>query len=162
MTEQPTKSSSEVKRISNPVIKPETEVEKGQSVSQPFEQPICEHCQQVNCQCRAVLLKENRPERPKCKTCKGTGQIFRKFTPSSMGEDEVRPCPDCIEQPNTELLIVKTIQGLTTCINNDLEKLAVLTADMPMNECKLLIIQALANIDSFEKTTLFELQKAFE
>lgn len=36
--EQPTKSSSEVKRISNPVIRPETGVKNRKGVSRPFEQ----------------------------------------------------------------------------------------------------------------------------
>lgn len=67
------------------------------------------------------------------------------------------------EQPNTELLIIKTIQGLTTCINNELQKLYI-------NKLSEVIYQkqagakarALESINSFEKNELYELQKAFE
>lgn len=63
------------------------------------------------------------------------------------------------EQPNTELLIVKTIQGLMTVVNDNLVKLSEISEDM---ECKALVLKALEDIDLFEKTTLYELQKVVE
>lgn len=68
------------------------------------------------------------------------------------------------EQPNTELMIIKTIQGLVSTANRELGKLD----EMAMKERKgiveraVLIGQALEDIDIFQRTTLNELQKAFE
>lgn len=68
------------------------------------------------------------------------------------------------EQPNTNIIIVKTIQSLITLINNNLEKLREgITNQVPGDSChKLRVLQALEEIDLFERTTLYELQKAFE
>lgn len=70
------------------------------------------------------------------------------------------------EQPNKELLIAKTIQGLISAVNRELGELSLITASKYLEiDIKLrysLITKALEEIDLFEKTTLFELQKAFE
>lgn len=56
------------------------------------------------------------------------------------------------EQPNTNTMIIKTIQGLITVILNNIAKL-------PNSKLR---GQALEDMDLFEKTTLFELQKEFQ
>ena len=74
-------------------------------------------------------------------------------------------CEHCPEQPNQKLMIIKTIQGLMEVVKDNLSKLDLLTELAPidkMKERKTLIAQALEDIDLFEKTTLFELQKACE
>ena len=61
------------------------------------------------------------------------------------------------EQPNTNAMIIKTIQGLITCVNDNLGKLNELAEDG-----NYLAQKGLEEIDLFEKTTLFDLQKEFE
>ena len=65
-----------------------------------------------------------------------------------------------IEQPNKELMIIKTIQGLISQVNEKLGELDKITA--PATKCKTLIGQALDDMDIFQRTKLAELQKAFE
>ncbi len=62
------------------------------------------------------------------------------------------------EQPNQ---IVKTIQSLMTVVNNNLEKLNESTKFLSCHRNSL-VSKALEEIDIFEKTTLFDLQKEFE
>ena len=64
------------------------------------------------------------------------------------------------EQPNQELMLIQTIQGLMACVNDNFDKLCVLGSDT--SERKTLIAKALEDIDIFEKTTLFDLQKEYE
>ncbi len=63
-----------------------------------------------------------------------------------------------LEQPNQ---IVKTIQSLMTVVNNNLEKLNESTKFLSCHRNSL-VLKALEEIDIFEKTTLYDLQKAFE
>ena len=63
------------------------------------------------------------------------------------------------EQPNQE--IVKTIQSLMTVVNNNLEKLNESTKFLSCHRNSL-VLKALEEIDIFEKTTLFDLQRCFE
>ena len=56
------------------------------------------------------------------------------------------------EQPNQQIMLVKTIQGLTTAIFHDIIKL-------PESELK---AKAHEEIGKFERTTLYELQKEYE
>ncbi len=69
--------------------------------------------------------------------------------------------PNKTEQPNTNAMIVKTIQGLMSVINNELDKLNEETKYLSCHRNSL-VLRALEEIDVFEKTTLYELQKAFE
>lgn len=70
------------------------------------------------------------------------------------------------KQPNPELMIIKTIQGLTTEILDNLGKLtdpkATEHTKIAWNKILTLKAKAIEEIDLFEKTTLYELQKAFE
>ena len=63
------------------------------------------------------------------------------------------------EQPNQ--IIVKTIQSLMTVVNNNLEKLNESTKFLSCHRNSL-VLKALEAIDLFERTDLFDLQKAFE
>ncbi len=58
-------------------------------------------------------------------------------------------------------MIIKTIQSLISVINNNLEKLSESTKFLSCHRNSL-VLKALEEIDIFEKTTLFDLQKAFE
>ncbi len=60
-----------------------------------------------------------------------------------------------LEQPNAEIMIVKTIQSLMTVVNNNLEKLNESTKFLSCHRNSL-VLKALEAID------LFDLQKAFE
>lgn len=67
------------------------------------------------------------------------------------------------EQPNQNALIVKMIQGLLSQINNKIMDLTVLADNSKITHKRTKLKgKALEEIDLFEKTTLFELQKAFE
>ena len=65
------------------------------------------------------------------------------------------------EQPNQELMIVKAIHSLISAVSRELGKLDEETQMLSCHRNRL-ILRALEEIDLFEKTTLFELQKAFE
>ena len=64
------------------------------------------------------------------------------------------------EQPSQELMIVKTVESLLSVVNHNLGKLDKLAAGSTKH--KVLVRKAFEEIDLFEKTTLFDLQKAFE
>lgn len=72
-------------------------------------------------------------------------------------------CDDknCPEQPNQNLMIIEEIEGLLNQVNG---KLYELSEPQPIiMKCqKTLRSQAIKEIDLFQKTTLFELRKAFE
>lgn len=61
------------------------------------------------------------------------------------------PC-NCPEQPNPELMMIKTIQGLAHVITNNLEKLP----DEPLRR------MALDDIGIFEAGVLYKLQEEYE
>jgi len=65
------------------------------------------------------------------------------------------------EQPNQNLIMVKTIQIILSIVNDNLGKLNSNTFNLSCHRNPL-VMRALEEIDLFEKTTLFELQKAFE
>lgn len=65
------------------------------------------------------------------------------------------------EQPNTNAMIIKTIQGLMTVVNDNLVKLRESIYIINSKQA-LIAAKALKEIDLFQKKTLFELQKAFE
>ena len=129
--------------LNSAVIKPETRVNKAEDADQPLEQP-------------------------KCRLCNDKKEIVRTFTgsigletawrpkgSSTSREDEIRACPDCIctEQPNQNLMIIEEIEGLLSQVNS---KISLHLPYCPLR------VQALEEIDLFQKTTLFELRKAFE
>ena len=115
---------------------------------------------------------EQLPGRPhdiacECEHCPEQPIDAQRLTKEIMeSEAELRamgckPKSDCSpEQPNTELLIVKTIQGLISAANRELGKLDELTP--LIDKRKVFIRQALDEMDTFQRTTLNELQKAFE
>ena len=67
------------------------------------------------------------------------------------------------EQPNKNLMIIEEIEGLMSQVNEKLESLP--TQEIPINKWnkqKHYKNQALEETDLFQKTTLFDLRKAFE
>ena len=63
------------------------------------------------------------------------------------------------EQPNSNAILIKTIQQYMHLTTNALEKL---DDGHYVSTKQVLVCKALEEIDLFEKTTLFDLQKAFE
>lgn len=64
-----------------------------------------------------------------------------------------------LEQPNQDLMIIEEIEGLISQVNEKINKLS--SEDVSRLSYQLRN-QALEEIDLFQKTTLFELRKAFE
>ena len=94
-------------------------------------------------------LEYGLPEQPKCKTCGNPQRKDRKGWPIRYCG---KPCPPAPEQPNQQIMLVKTIQGLTTAILNDISKL-------PESVLK---DQAYDDMNIFETGILFRLQKEYE
>lgn len=84
-----------------------------------------------------------------------------KKSESLMAKPELETLDYKPEQPNPNAMIIKKIQGLMTYVSNELDVLNRNTFMLPCQQPKL-IAQALEDINTFEKTTLFDLQKAFE
>ena len=83
-----------------------------------------------------------------------------------LGEEKIRELNEFIktsrtEQPNQNLMIVKTIEGLIGVVNHNLGKLNENTKMLSCHRNSL-ILQALEEIDIFQKTTMHDLRKAFE
>ena len=60
------------------------------------------------------------------------------------------------EQPNQNLMIIEEIEGLMSQVNEKIRELPFNSTNSPK------ISTALEEIDLFQKTTLFDLRKAFE
>lgn len=92
--------------------------------------------------------------------------IIKPETRTNKIEDAHEPvgCPDLeamhsnktAEQPNKNLMIIEEIEGLISQVNEKLERLEAYYGKSKVKN------QALEEIDLFQKTTLFELRKAFE
>lgn len=93
--------------------------------------------------------------------CRPLDEEIPKYVPCKYCEKSKEYCDKIPEQPNKELMIVKTIQGLISAVNRELGELNESTKLLSCHRNSL-ILQALEDIDIFERTTLFELQKAFE
>lgn len=95
----------------------------------------------------------NKPEQPMSRT--GAEKCAREYFKTT-------------EQPNPNLLIVKKIQSLMSEASENLDELdkniQFLSCDKPLiiRQAHEDITQLLENVDMFEKTTLYELQKALE
>lgn len=107
---------------------------------------------------RTIDKPKGVPFKPDCVTCKNM------VDNEGVAACDIGGCNKPPEQPNQSAILVKTIQSLAICINNELEKLREgITDQIPGDSCrKMRVLQALEEIDLFERTTLFELQKAFE
>ena len=72
-------------------------------------------------------------------------------------------CGDkCTEQPNKNLMIITEIEGLMSQVNEKIHKLTFSHNTSDITKKQILWSQAIEEIDLFQKTTLFELRKAFE
>ncbi len=140
------------------IIKPETRRNSSEVAEQPKE---------CNCKDRmhleGAILCPDCVEQPKdvCRHC-GACRIVR---PSGEWQFNCRCYEDdklyLTEQPNQNLMIIEEIEGLISQAN---EKLDILNRNTYMLPCQqpILISTALEEIDLFQKTTLFELRRAFE
>ena len=68
----------------------------------------------------------------------------------------------CVEQPNQNLMTIEEIEGLMSQVNEKLGKIREMTYCAPVTKMATVVSQAIEEIDIFQKTTLFELRKAFE
>lgn len=95
----------------------------------------------------------------KCKGCGWSGAEGERNYESR--------CPKCNRiiptelQPNQNLMIITEIEGLMSQVNEKLDNMKENTWMLSCHRPKL-ISQALEEIDLFQKTTLFDLRKAFE
>ena len=90
---------------------------------------------------------EEHPEQPEVKNIKELAEDF---------------CV-CNGKPNQNLMIITEIEGLLSQVNDKCEDLEISIVHDPKHREKMrLQTQALEEIDLFQKTTLYELRKAFE
>ena len=144
----------------------------------------------IECDCDADFPKEHiddgRLRCPKCSevvqevpststspaTLGFNSHVIKPETRVNKAEDasqhpDLCNCKDCMpksiekqfEQPNKNLMIITEIEGLISQVN---EKLGKLEEPWKYNYKTLVKSQAIEEIDIFQKTTLFELRKAFE
>ena len=107
---------------------------------------------------------------PKCRFCGADRKIeaefgnwqfncdcYSKAKFSELTNEDYEGC-NPIEQPNQNLMIITEIEGLISQVNDKLVKLS----DELSIPNRAYLLRALEEIDLFQKTTLFELRKAFE
>ena len=110
--------------------------------------PGCTYNDCDPCSCGASIT-----EQPECETCDGARNVGGSGYLDEQGkyiETKTVDCPDC--KPNTNTMIVKTIQGFTHLITNSLEKLPDGT----------LRREALDDIGIFESGVLYKLQEEYD
>lgn len=100
------------------------------------------------------------PEQPKCGNCGGTGQKSVKRGGRFIWED----CPKCTKQPNQNLMLIDEIEGLLSQVNEKLDGLNnnITNQEPGDSNRKYRVNQALEETDSFQKTKMHDLRKAFE
>ena len=162
--ECPSKPSSKPMGFNSCVIKPETRANKAEDASQHPVTVGCPDCETPG-YCGQI-------EQPKCKMCNDTGRT--KVICRSLDEEipQYVPCKYCYkgkeyfdklpEQPNKNLMIIEEIEGLMSQVNEKIHKLTFSHDSSDITKKQTLWSQALEEIDLFQKTTLFELRKAFE
>jgi hypothetical protein len=95
-------------------------------------------------------VAEQSPPQMRTGSCPNCGEDWRTHNYSCNS--------NTLEQPNKILMIIEEMEGLMSQVNDKLWEIPLETLD----KRNLLIKQALEDIDIFQKTTLFELRKAFE
>ena len=158
--ECPAKPSSTPMGFNSVVVKPETRVNKIESAEQALtnQNNVCRHC-------------------GACRIVRPTGEW--QFTCRCYEDDTLYPPldnykpPKCVlpdenggvlanpEQPNQNLMIIEEIEGLMSQVNEKVEN-SLRIGGNNKKEKIVLLSQAVEEIDLFQKTTLFELRKAFE
>ncbi len=128
--------------------------------------PNCKTCGNADESCKTIERKYRNEDYPcdKYEPASVPRATEEKNTLDIKPETGVKNSKDVgqpLEQPNPELMIVKTIQGLMSTTNNQLDKLNELTKLLSCHRNSL-VRKALEEINLFEKTTLFELQRSFE
>ena len=139
---KPAKAPPAPMGLNSAVIKPETRVNKTDDAEQHFEQPNkrLEYYHQPHCHAPSHVKQ----------FAHGVSCSCRK--------------PEVTEQPNQDLMTIEEIEGLMSQVN---EKLGKLKAKFCEGE-EIYQVQAwhrsraIEEIDLFQKTTLFDLRKAFE
>lgn len=96
------------------------------------KQPICEQCQQENCQCRTVLLKKDIPK-------------------------NVHLYGNCPEQPNTNSMIFEQVDGAIKVVLRLLEQLEVKNTYEKTQK-----YGCIWTLKGWQDNNLKHLQKAFE
>ena len=106
------------------------------------------------------IITEQLPGRQHAKDCE-CDYCLKQPAEDLRGLAEVVKKAWPFEQPNIEIMLVKTIQSLMTVVNDNLEKLNEATKFLSCHRNSL-VLQALEEIDLFQRTTLYELRKEFE
>lgn len=140
--------------LNSAVIKPETRIN---NVEIDDKQPV------------------EQPKYDKCRYC-GAGRIVRPSgewqfychcdepdkRPNNKSEQPIKTgCAIPAEQPNQDLMIITEIEGLMSQVNEKIISLPAGNFAKDFNKYAT-IGKALEEIDLFQKTTLFDLRKAFE
>ena len=86
---------------------------------------------------------------------------------SNCGQDWKTHDYSCVDnkagQPNQNLMIIiEEIEGLMSQVNEKLNKIDVLLSQAQQSNAYTILSQSREEIDLFQKTTLFELRRAFE
>ena len=110
----------------------------------------------INCICESYHNRTGKhingcPEQPKgnhSSTCASLNHQYADCT--------------CVGQPNKNLMIIEEIEGLMSQVNDKIHKLTFSHNTLDITKKQTLWSQAIEEIDLFQKTTLFELRKAFE
>ena len=179
--ECPAKPSSATLGFNSAIIKPETRVNKTENVDQalePLEFPkMCKNTKKIIKACKQVIQSADDYDNDvmttpitvvqACEQLNCLLETLKKEAEQGMVKmgfkDGKQP-----EQPNQNLMIIEEIEGLMSQVNDKLGELKALTFIVNTDSKKsifkgpILISQALEEIDLFQKTTLFELRKAFE
>ena len=146
-TEQPTKASSAPMGFNSAVIKPETRLNKTENAGQHLKPPKCRFC------------GAERKREAKFGNWQFKCKCYSKAKFSELTNEDYEGCKP--EQPNQNLMIITEIEGLMSQVNDKLVSIPI-GSYIGSGERRKLMGQAAEEIDLFQKTTLFELRKAFE
>ena len=178
-TEQPASAPPAPMGFNSAVIKPETRVNKTEVAEQPLEPlefpEMCKNTKLIIKACKQVVRSAGDYESDKMTTpitvvqaCEQLNCLLENIKndnsnlPSREHHKDCE-CGNCPEQPNQNLMIITEIEGLMSQVNEKVFELQkMIYKGDKANQRYELISQALEEIDLFQKTTLFELRKAFE
>ena len=117
-------------------------------------------------------LDEEIPQYVPCKDCEKGRAMSQPSKPvveescpikKPLKDGQQPICGDkCTEQPNKNLMIITEIEGLMSQVNEKIHKLTFSHNTSDIAKKQTLWSQAIEEIDLFQKTTLFELRRAFE
>ncbi|HDY88837.1 MAG TPA: hypothetical protein ENH82_12090 [bacterium] len=155
--EKPASAPPATLGMNSHVIKPEHSECEHNWLDRGFIVEKCSKCGALNTT-QDTINKTEDVEQPKCEKCGNPQRKDRNGWPIQYCG---KPCPPSAEPPN--LKIIGEIEGLISQVNEKLCKITTLSGEGRLTVRRTQLKgQALEEIDIFQKTTLFELRKAFE